>query len=192
MNHKQFLIYPLILFLAIALGACSTSQATLSPTQESQSCPTQQPQSCPTAVAHLPPEINAWRQSITGMGNIIFTFEPGDKCSMKIISKVSSAQWAYDIVVNDDAHLNYGVGGFTINDGYTKADLDEWNLAHPNSQTPAPMTTLFFYSVANPMSRTFTGVTYTGKPIYFVCITQGPDAHQEIESFDAPLEVLPH
>lgn len=184
MNHKRFLIYGLILSLAIVLGACGSSQAT--------PCPTQEPQSCPTAAAHLPPEINNFRQEITGEANIIFTFEPGNKCSMKIMrNNATSPQWAYDIVVNDDTNLNYMVAGHTINDGYTKADLDEWNLEHPNSKTPPPMTTLVSLSVVNPMSRTLTGMTFTGKPIYFYCITQGPDEQKLIAFFDEPFKPRP-
>jgi hypothetical protein len=34
------------------------------------------------------------------------------------------------------------------------------------------------------MSRTWNIVTYTGDPIYFSCLTEGPDAHQVIASFD--------
>ena len=183
MNHKHFLIYGLILTLAIVLGACGSTQAA--------PCPTQEAQSCPTAAANLPPEVNGWRQYVTGYGNIIFTFEPGDKCSMNIWGTVTSDRWGFDMVVNDEAHLNYMLAGYTVEDGHTIADVDQWNQEHPNSQLPPPFTDLLFLTVAGPMSRTFVGVVHTGEPIYFSCITEGPDTFQLIETFDDPLVVLP-
>jgi hypothetical protein len=118
------------------------------------------------------------------MANVIFTFDPGDKCSMQIISKPYAAEFIYEIVVNDQAHLNYGLAGMTLNPGVTEADVDAWSLKNPYSVTPPPMMTMQLYDAVNPMSRTFHSVMYTGDPIYFTCVTEGPDAHQVIASFD--------
>ncbi len=130
------------------------------------------------------PEIDAFRKNLSSMPNVIFTFDPGDKCSKQIRSKPYTAEFIYEIVVNDQAHLNYMLFGMTLNPGVTKADVDARMQKNPNSTTPPPMMTMQLYDAVNPMSRTFHAVMYTGDPIYFSCLTEGPDAHQVIASFD--------
>jgi len=169
MNHKRNLIrgFTLILVMLVVAG-CAAPTATPSP----------------TVAAQAPPAPDAWRSVINNNDNVIFTFDPGDKCSMQIISKPYTNPVAYEIVVNDQEHLNYGVAGMTLNSGYTQADIDAWAQQNPNPQDIPPMMTLRMYEVVNPMSRTFHAMYYSGDPIYFSCITEGPDAHQVIAAFD--------
>jgi hypothetical protein len=176
MNHKQLFTRGIMLVLAILLTACATPTAT--------SCPTTVPQSCPTVAAQAMPEMNAFRSNLSGMANVIFTFDPGDKCSMQIISKTYTAEFIYEIVVNDQSHLNYMVVGMTLNPGHTIAEVEEYNRVNPNTKEPPPMMTMQLYNAVNPMSSTWNIVTYTGDPIYFSCLTEGPDEHQVIASFD--------
>ncbi len=160
MNHKRFFTRGITLILVIlVVSACAAPKAT-------------------------PPTPNAWRSNLSSMANVIFTFDPGDKCTMQIISQPHTAEFVYEIVVNDQSHLNYGLSGMTLNPGVTEADVAAWVQNNPNSDTPPPMMTMQLYDAVNSMSRTFHVVTYTGDPIYFVCITEGPDAHQAIASFD--------
>lgn len=182
MKHKGLFTYSLILGLVILLNACGTPKATPCQTAEPQACPT-------TSTAKLPPEINNWRQTVASQNvDFTFTFEPGDKCTMSGKNKIYSSTWVYEIVVNDQSHLNYIVFGGTVNAGSTIEEANKWTQEHPNSDVPPPQITLRFYDIVIPMSRTLHAVTYTGDPIYFTCITQGPDAHNVIASFD-PVEV---
>jgi len=183
MNHKRNLIrgFTLILVMLVIAG-CAAPTATSSPTTEAQSCPTTAPQSCPTAGAQAMPETDAFRKNLGW--NVIFTFDPGDKCSMQIIHQPSTAEFQYEIVVNDQAHLNYMISGMTLNPGHTIAEVEEYIRLNPNTRVPPPMMTMQLYNVVNPMSTTLNIVTYTGDPIYFACLTEGPDAHQSIASFD--------
>jgi hypothetical protein len=191
MNHKQILTRGIALILVILFVAgCAASTATPCPTTAPQSCPTAAMQecpaagvqSCPTAGAQAMPETDAFRKNLGW--NVIFTFDPGDKCSMQIIHQPSTAEFQYEIVVNDQAHLNYMVYGGTLNPGHTISEVEEYNRLNPNTRVPPPMMTMQLYNVVNPMSTTLNIVTYTGDPIYFTCLTEGPDAHQAIASFD--------
>jgi hypothetical protein len=174
MNHKQLFTHGIMLVLVVLLTACAAPTST--------PCPTTEPQSCPTAGAQAMPETDAFRKNLGW--NVIFTFDPGDKCSMQIIHQPSTAEFQYEIVVNDQAHLNYMISGMTLNPGHTIAEAEEYVRKNPNTKVPPPMMTMQLYNVVNPMSTTLNIVTYTGDPIYFTCLTEGPDAHQVIASFD--------
>jgi hypothetical protein len=176
MNHKQHFTHGIMLVLVVLLTACATPTAT--------PCPTTVPQSCPTAAAQAMPETDAFRKNLSSYPNVIFTFDPGDKCSMQIIHQPSTAEFQYEIVVNDQAHLNYMVSGMTLNPGHTIAEVEEYIRVNPNTRVPPPMMTMQLYNAVNPMSTTLNLVTYTGDPIYFSCLTEGPDAHQVIADFD--------
>jgi hypothetical protein len=175
MNHNKFVIRA-ISFILVMLVAAGCAVPTATP------CPTTVPQLCPTAGAQAMPETDAFRSNLGP--NVIFTFDPGDKCSMKIIQQPSTAEFQYEIVVNDQAHLNYMVYGGTLNAGHTIAEVEEYNRLNPNIKVPPPMMTDQLYNAVNPMSTTHNLVTYTGDPIYFSCLTEGPDKHQVIASFD--------
>jgi hypothetical protein len=191
MNHSKFVIRGIALILVtLVVAGCAAPTATPCPTTVTQSCPTAAVQecptaavqSCPTAGAQAMPERDAFRSDLGP--NVIFTFDPGDKCSMKIIRQPYTALFQYEIVVNDQAHLNYMVYGGTLNPGHTIAEVEEYNRLNPNTMIPPPMMTDQLYNAVNPMSTTHNIVTYTGDPIYFSCLTEGPDAHQVIASFD--------
>ncbi len=177
MNHRLIFNRVIMLVLVIMLTACAAPKA--------EPCPTTAPQFCPTTAAQAMPEMDAYRtNTINTQANVIFTFDPGDKCSMQIRSKPTTSDFVYHIVVNDQAHLNYMVAGTTLKSGYTIADVEKWNQNNPDLVAVPPMTTLKIYQAVNPMSNTIQQVPYTGDPIYFVCLTEGPDAHQAIASFD--------
>jgi hypothetical protein len=192
MNHKQLFTHGITLVLVVLLTACAAPTSTPCPTTVPQSCPTTvmqecptaAVQSCPTAAAQAMPETDAFRSNLSGMPNVIFTFDPGDKCSMQIRSRPFTSPFIYEIVVNDQAHLNYMVAGMTLNSGHTIAEVEEYNRLNPNTRQPPPMMTMQLYNAVNPMSSTWNIVAYTGDPIYFSCLTEGPDAHQVIASFD--------
>jgi hypothetical protein len=191
MNHNKLVIPAIALILVtLVVVGCAAPTATPCPTAVPQSCPTAAKQecpsavvqSCPTAGAQAMPETDAFRKNLGP--NVIFTFDPGDKCSMKIIHQPSTAEFQYEIVVNDQAHLNYMLYGGTLNPGHTIAEVEEYNRANPNTREPPPMMTMQLYNAVNPMSTTHNIVTYTGDPIYFICLTEGPDKHQVIATFD--------
>jgi hypothetical protein len=194
MNHKKPVIQGIILIIiVVVLTGCATSAATPCPTSIPQSCPTvalqECPtaaiQSCPTAAPQSMPEMDAYRtNTIDTQANVIFTFDPGDKCSMQVRSRPTTSDFIYQIVVNDQAHLNYMVAGTTLKSGYTLADVEKWNQDHPDTVQVPPMATLKIYQAVNPMSNTIQQVQYIGDPLYFTCLTEGPDAHQVLESFD--------
>ena len=177
MNHRLIFNRVIMLVLVIMLTACAAPKAT--------PCPTTIPQSCPTAAAKAMPEMDAYRtNTIDTQANVIFTFDPGDKCSMQIISKPTTSNFVYQIVVNDNSHLNYMVVGATLKSGYTIADVEKWNQNNPDVVAAPPMVTLKIYQAVNPMSNTIQQVQYIGDPLMFSCLTEGPDAHQAIASFD--------
>ena len=193
MNHNKFVIRAIsfILVMLVVAGCavptatpCPTAVPQSCPTAAKQECPTAGVQSCPTTAAQVMPEIDPFRANLSRVPNVRFTFDPGDKCSMKIIQQPSTAEFQYEIVVNDQAHLNYMVYGGTLNPGATIAEVEEYNRLNPNTKVPPPMMTMQLYNAVNPMSTTLNIVTYTGDPIYFVCLTEGPDKHQVIASFD--------
>jgi hypothetical protein len=177
MNHQQFFTHGIMLVLVVLLTACATPTAT--------PCPTTVPQSCPTVAVQVMPEMDAYRtNTINTQANVIFTFDPGNKCSMQIRSKPTTSDFVYQIVVNDQAHLNYMVVGATLKSGYTIADVEKWNQNNPDVVAAPPMVTLKIYQAVNPMSNTIQQVQYIGDPLMFSCLTEGPDAHQVIASFD--------
>jgi len=193
MNHNKFVIRAIsFILVTLVVAGCAAPTATPCPTTEPQSCPTAALQecppaaipSCPTGEAQAMPEINALRLHMSEMADVVFTFDPGDKCSMKIIHQPSTAEFQYEIVVNDQAHLNYMVYGATLKPFHTIAEVEEYNRLNPNTRVPPPMMTMQLYNAVNPMSSTWNIVTYTGDPIYFSCLTEGPDEHQVIALFD--------
>ena len=185
MNHRLIFNRVIMLVLVIMLTACAAPKAEPCPTTAPQFCPTTAPQSCPTAAAQAMPELDAYRtNTIDTQANVIFTFNPGDKCTMQILSRPNTSDFVYQIVVNDNAHLNYMVVGGTLNSGYTIADLQEWYQRNPHLVVKPPMITLKIYHAVNPMSNTIQQVQYIGDPLLFFCLTEGPDAHQMLASFD--------
>lgn len=186
MKHHKFVITGIILILVtLVTTGCAAPKAEPCPTTLPVSCPTCAPQSCPTTAAQAMPEMDAYRtNTINTQANVIFTFDPGEKCSMQIKSKPTTSDFVYQIIVNDQAHLNYMLVGETLNSGYTIADVQEWVKNNPHLVEGPPMTTLKIYQAVNPMSNSIQLVQYIGEPLMFSCLTEGPDAHQVIADFD--------
>ena len=190
MNHKRFFTRGMILVLVILLTACAAPKAT--------PCPTSEPQSCPTAAALAPPEMNAWRLGYTGgiPLNVIITFDPGDKCSMEVITPVGASyfnrawnQLSYDIVVNDQSYQNYVVFVYSVDPGTTQVQMDA-PPPDPSLGGPPSWMNIITGDVIYPMTRTFhtSAIDITESPIYFTCLAQGPDKLKVIGDL-GPLEV---
>ena len=193
MNHKQILTRGIALILVmLVIAGCAAPTATPCPTTVPQSCPTSAMkdcptaavQSCPTAAAQAPPTPNAWRSGYTGgiPMNVIFTFDPGDKCSMEVINPIKRSSWSplwnqltYDIVVNDQTYKNYVVWALTLDPGKTLTDLEA--VPPTSTSRPPSFVNLLQADIVYPMSRTFHygAVDISEGPLYFTCMVQGPD-----------------
>ena len=190
MNHNKFLIrgFALILVTLVVTGCasptatpCPTAVPQQCPTAAKQECPTAAVQSCPTTLAQAPPTPNAWRSGYVP-ANIIITFDPGDKCSMKVIHPITRSSWSsswnqltYDIVVNDPKYQNYVVWALTLDPGKTLTDLEA--VPPTSTSRPPSFVNLLQADIVYPMSRTFHygPVDITEGPLYFTCMVQGPD-----------------
>ena len=190
MNHKQFFTWGIMLVLVVLLTACAATTTTPSPTTAAQSCP--------TAMVQAPPTSNAWRSGYTGgiPTNVIITFDPGDKCSMKVITPISASyfnplwnQLSYDIVVNDQTYQNYVVWVYSADPGTTQAEMDA-TTPDPSLGEPPSWMNIITGNIIYPMSRTFhsSEIDITEGPLYFTCLGQGPDKLRWIGDL-GPLEV---
>lgn len=201
MNHSR--VYPLavsILLVVVVVSGCAAPKTTPAPTTPAISCPTAAPPSCPTAAVQSKPttsavsnpttaeqalsEANWWRQMMSSYGNVVITFDQGDKCSMKVISPITGPELNYEIVVNDPTYQNYMVVYMTLDPGKTLADLEAWTIA----DSP-PFAHGLGLDFVGPASRT--GHAIWNLPVgqlYFSCFVQGPDALKIIGSV-GPIEV---
>jgi hypothetical protein len=180
MNHKKQTSLVIIFVLAmLVVSGCAPPQAT--------PCPTREPQSCPTASAQTLPKMSGWRSLIDGIANAIVTFEPGDKCSMKIISSVTTVL-RFDVVANDNAYQNYVVWLQTLDPGKTLEDLKQ--LTDPIN--PPSWLHIKGVVVTTPLSRAYYAdvekFDATQGPIYLTCQVEGPGARKFIDHL-GPLEV---
>ncbi len=199
MNHKLNMarVIALIVVTLVVIG-CATPAVEPCPTNVPQSCPTSVSQSCPTTAARAVPEMNAWRFGYTGgiPLNVIITFEPGDKCSMEVITPVRASyfnqawnQLSYDIVVNDQSYQNYVVFVYSVDPGTTQAQMDQPGPDPALGEPPSWMN-IIAGDIIYPMTRTFhtSAIDNTEAPIYFTCLAEGPDRLKVIGSL-GPLEV---
>ena len=206
MNHNKFVIRGIALILVmLVVAGCAAPTATPCPTTASfscptaavQECPTAAVQSCPTTLAQAPPTPNAWRPGYTGdiPTNVIITFDPGDKCSMKVITPISESYYSplwnvlsYDIVVNDQTYQNYLMWTETIAPGKTLADMEA--IPPTATRIPPSWVKIIIGDIVYPMTRTFhyVSVDITEGPLYFTCMVQGPGGPRTIGHL-GPLEV---
>jgi hypothetical protein len=203
MNHNKFVIRTIALILVtVVVAGCASPTATpcptavpqQCPTAAMQECPTAAVQSCPTAAAQAMPEVNAWRSGYIP-ANVIITFDPGDKCSMKVIHPITGSDWntswnqlTYNIVVNDQTYQNYVMWIETLDPGKTLADLEA--IPPTSTNTPPYYVHLLQADIVNPGSRTFHygPVDNTEGPLYFTCMVQGPGGLRIISQL-GPLEM---
>jgi hypothetical protein len=129
---KRSRVYPLaigFLLVVMVVSSCAAPATTSVPTTAAQSCPTAAPQSCPTTVAQVMPKLSGWKQYAFSLGNVVITFDKGDKCSMKVINPLTSPELNYEIVTNDTTYQDYMVVYMTLDKGKTLADLQAWKTA---------------------------------------------------------------
>jgi hypothetical protein len=199
MNHKKHTLLVIIFILAmLVVSGCAPPQATPCPTSEPQSCPTAiaqtcptaEPQSCPTAAAQAVPGRSGFRGQVAVETNAVITFDPGDKCSMRVLNQVIKEDGLLiEVVANDNAYQDYIVWIHYLDPGKTLEDL--------KTQATDPITPPSFLHIlgavlASPMSRT----TYAGQitidaeqgPIYFTCQVYGPGPRKNIDQL-GPLEI---
>ncbi len=176
---KRSRVYTLgvcIFLVVLVISGCAAPKA--------EPCPTTAPLSCPTAAVQIVPEMDAWRQSLSSMGNVVITFDKGDQCSMKVNSHLTDTQMNYEIVVNDPTYQNYMVVFMTLDPGKTLADLEAWTIA----DSP-PYAHYVGLDVVSPLSRTAHSLpTIEGGELYFSCFVQGPVGLKVIGNV-GPLEV---
>ena len=119
------------------------------------------------------------------------TFEPGDKCTLKINNDAQHNEVALKILVKDDTYENYMIAVSTMDEGYTLEDLKSYQSA----QVAPPYTDLIAYYVFDPGSAMIlldnTMNMDWGGELYFTCQVQGPDAWKNIDSL-GPLWVTPN
>ena len=165
MKRSRFYIFTVSsVLLMLVVAGCSTPKA--------DSCPTTAPQFCPTTAAQVVPQMNDWRWSVSSEGNVVITFDKGDKCSIRAISPLTYTQMNYEIVVNDTTYQNYMVVFMTLDPGKTLADLEAWTIADR-----PPFAQFVGLDVVNPASRTAHSLpTIDEGELYFTCFAQGPDA----------------
>jgi hypothetical protein len=186
MNHKALIVRGMsFLLAAIFLAGCASPTPAATPAP----CPTSAPLACPTGLAQLPPKPNDYRIGFSNdYTNVVITFDPGDKCSMDIRKAVNDPTWSYEIVVNDDNYQNYVVTAFSVDEGKTLKDIEDYNKTD-TTNTPPSWSQLKTIDIVEPLSNSFHGVTITGRPVYFVCFVQGPAGQRAIGEF-GPVKVI--
>jgi hypothetical protein len=198
MNHRQFFTKGMMLILALLVAACTAPKATPASTSEPQSllasdpsaCPTCAPQACqtsasqtcPTEAAQAMPEISSFRWTMASMAHAIITFEPGDKCSMKVNKMLTDGEGLMiDVVVNDNTYQDYSVWIVYVDPGKSLNDLKK--LTDPI--TPPDWVHIIGAVMSTPMSRTYyvdTEITPSAQgPIYFTCQADGRVARKFID-----------
>lgn len=207
MNHKQFLVRGITFILVVLVVAgctatkadvsatvapqtCPTAEIKSCPTAIAQACPTAESHSCPTAAAQVMPERSGFRKLASATANAIITFEPGDKCSMRVLKTVViDADLRIELEINDNAYQDYIVWIYYLDPGMT---LDDLKTQDTDPITPAPFIHIAGAMLATPMSRTL----YVGKvtinpaqgPFYFTCQVDGPGPRKMIDHL-GPLEI---
>lgn len=188
MNHRKIIARGITLILVMIMLAGCTAPAA-APT--AATCPTSASQSCPTAAAQAMPEISGFRWSMAGLANAIITFEPGDKCSMQVVSQVKEGEGlVVDLVAKDHAYQNYIVWISYLDPGTTLEDMK--NYTDPIN--PPSWLNIIGAVMATPMSRAFYAdmetIDAARGPIYFTCQVEGPVARKFIDQL-GPLEIKP-
>jgi hypothetical protein len=191
-TKRSFSPVILLICAAIVLAGCASPTAEAStvsiPTSVPLTCPTTEPLSCPTPLAQLPPAPDEWRQGWSNESEVVITFDPGDKCSVDVKSPITEPGWFYEVVVNDTTYQNYVVIAMTLEDGKTLKDLEEYHKTPAGSQAPPPFAKMIYLNIVPAMSSTLNAVEYTGDPLYFSCIVEGPGPQKVIDEF-GPVEV---
>ncbi len=186
MSARRFVVILIfILFVSIVITGCASPTPALTPS----ACPTSELLICPTAFAQVGSTPNAWRMDYSHMINISIIFDPGDKCSIDVKNLVTYARWSYEIVVNDQTYQNYMVVALTVEAGKTLKDLEEHFKATSSNNNPPPWATTRLLVIVDPLSRTYQWVTFTGDPLYFACLVQGPGDPRVIDAF-GPVEIV--
>ncbi len=182
---RFYVIEIFLLIVAMAVSSCASPTSALPPAI----CPTSVPLVCPTGIIQPMPTPNEWRLDLLKMTNVVITFDPGDKCSLDVRNPITSENWAYEIIVNDQAYQNYVVSAVTLDAGKTLKDLQDYDKSNNVAMTNPPWSQLKLLEVVGPLSSSWHGISLTGGPLYFGCLVQGPEYQTIIDEF-GPVEIV--
>jgi len=179
MKRYTLMVLSLFIIMSMVLAACQ--QPAVAPTEEPPVVvePTEEPKELGTENDFRIKEFSNW-------SNAEITFEPGDKCTLKVIKDASDDLVQIKILVKDDTYDNYLIVVYTLKEGYTIEDIQELDTA---SRSPYG-TNMVAHYVFDPGSATF--IRFWGVDageLYFTCQVQGPDAWKNIERGLGPLAV---
>ena len=197
MKRYTLMVLSLFIIMSMVLAACQ--QPTVAPTEEPPVVvePTEEPVVVeqteePVVVepTEEPKELgteNDFRNEEFGnWANAEIIFEPGDKCTLKVIKDASDDLVQIKILVKDDTYDNYLIVVYTLKEGYTIEDIKELDTV----SNPPYGTIMVSHYVFDPGSATF--IRFWGVDageLYFTCQVQGPDAWKNIERGLGPLVV---
>lgn len=177
MKRYTLMVLSLFIIMSMVLAACQQPAVALTEEPPVVVEPTEEPKELGTE--------NDFRiNNFSNWANAEITFEPGDKCTLKVIKDASNDLVQINILVKDDSYENYLLVVFTLDEGYTLGDLQD-----TASQSP-PGTNMISHYVFDPGSATvirFWGVD--AGELYFRCQIQGPDALKNIDRGLGPLVV---
>ena len=184
-----------IVLLMLVIAGCTTPKADPCPTTPPlscpttaiQSCPTAAVQSCPTAMAPVSADHSDMWDTLSGLAQNTITFSPGNKCSLEGVKSVNAGVLTYEIVVTSLEHQNYYLAIYTINPGYTFADLQ----ALPETKTDPP-SFIHLVSVDHvlPGSDSIHSLGNINEgPLYFSCMAYGPNYDKRFADL-GPVEVV--
>ena len=187
MKRYTLMVLSLFIIMSMVLAACQ--QPTVAPTEEPPVVvePTEEPVVVePTEEPkELGTENDFRNQNFGNWANAEITFEPGDKCTLKVIKDASDDLVQIKILVKDDTYDNYLLVVYTLKEGYTIEDIKTDAVSH------SPYGTIMVsHYVFDPGSATF--IRFFGVDageLYFTCQVQGPDAWKNIERGLGPLTV---
>jgi hypothetical protein len=128
-------------------------------------------------------ELAAENNYIKSFDNAIhgeITFEPGDKCTLKVNQGALIDEGTLKILVKDDTYENYMIAVSTMDEGYTLEDLQNYESA----TVPPLYTQLNAFYVLPPGSATIIAdfTTIDEGELYFTCQVQGSNIKKNIDS----------
>jgi hypothetical protein len=124
---------------------------------------------------------------LRGATNNKITFSPGNKCSLEGAKSVNAGDLTYEILVTSLEHQNYYLAIYTINPGYTFADIQ----ALPDTKTDPPS---FIHLVSiDHVLQGSDSIHSLGNidegPLYFSCMAYDPNYDKRFADL-GPVEVV--
>ena len=189
MKHNQKLIRGITLVLMLFMVAgCAAPKATTVPTTAIQSCPTAAIQPCPTAVAQASADHGTMWDTLRRLTSNTITFSPGNKCSLEGAKSVNAGDLIYEIVVTSEEHQNYYLAMYTINPGYTFADVQA--LPDTNTDPPPFIQLISVDHVLSGSDSIHSLGNINEGPLYFSCMAHDATYDKRLADL-GPVEVVP-